>query len=210
MIKIDTNLFVLCYNANMYKILNGSNFKFYQTENSDTTLLIFTGIGGSVDGYNEKYVKIAHNIMKKYNASVFVISVESWNVFDSILNEAKYFIDMYYNKLNIKNYSVYLMGTSAGATIILSQNYNWLNVKKVLAINPVIQYNYNKLINGIVKSTAITTVIMGEKDPSYLYLPMLNNKNKLLSCVILKNVNHQFTEHFDTFLGLPEKYLFET
>ncbi len=44
----------------MYKMLNGSNFKFYQTENSDTTLLIFTGIVGSVDGYNEKYVKIGY------------------------------------------------------------------------------------------------------------------------------------------------------
>ena len=200
----------MCYNITMYNIVNGSNFKFYQTENSKSTLVILTGVGGSVDGYNDKYVKIANNIIKKYNANVFIISIESWNVFDSILNEAKYYIDMYYKQLNIKDYSIYLMGTSAGATIILSQNYNWLNVKKVLAINPVIQFNYNKLINGIEKSTAITTVIMGEKDPSFMYLPLIDNKNKLLSCVTYENVDHQFTEHFDLFLELPEKYLFET
>lgn len=195
----------MCYNVTMYNIANGNNFKFFQIENSNTTLAIFTGVGGSVDGYNDKYVKIANNIIKKYNASVFIISVESWNVFDSILNEAKYYIDMYYKQLNIKDYSIYLMGTSAGATIILSQNYNWLNVKKVLAINPVIQFNYNKLINGIEKSIAITTVIMGEKDPSFMYLPLIDNKNKLLSCVTYENVGHQFTEHFDLFLELPEK-----
>ena len=193
----------------MYKIINGSNFKFYQTENSKTTLVIFTGISGSVDGYNDKYVKIADNVIKKYNASVFVISVESWNVFDSVLNEAKYYIDMYYKQLNIEDYSIYLMGSSAGATIILSQNYNWLNVEKVLAINPVIHFNYGKLVNGIEKSTAKTIVIMGDRDPSYMYLPMIDNKNELLSCVTYENVDHQFTEHFDLFLKLPEKYLFE-
>ena len=194
----------------MNKIINGNNFKVYHTENSNTALIIFTGIGGSVDGYNDKYVKIANNIIKKYNTSVFVIAVESWNAFDSILIETKNLVDMYYNELKIKDYSVSLMGTSAGATIILSQNFNWKNVKKVLAINPVIQFNYGKLIDGIKKSTAKLTVIMGDKDPSYMYLPLIDNKNKLLSCITLENVNHQFTEHFDLFLELPEKYIFET
>lgn len=188
--------------------MNPEKFKIYQA-NSNVGVIIFTGIGGSVDGFENKYAKIAENLKEKHNVSVFIFAVESWNQFDSLLKMAMDKICEYYNSLKIEDFSLYAMGVSAGASILASNSFKYSQIKKVLAINPVLQMNYFKLLDGVKAFEGKTIFVFGENDDSAKYCPLLENENfKNAEIVIVKGADHQFTNNLKEFINLPETYLF--
>lgn len=117
--------------------------------NSNLGVLIFTGIGGSFDGYKGKYSIIAKNLVEKYGANVFIVSVEGWNVFDVLFDNVMEMVNSYFQNLNILSYDIYAVGVSAGATLIVSKAYKFKSIKKVLSINPVIQVNFINLLTDL-------------------------------------------------------------
>ncbi len=176
---------------------------------SETALVIFTGIGGSVDGYNKKYKFIAENLYMKYDASIFIVPVSSWSEKSTLIEEIMAKIDEYYRQIQIEDYQLYLMGLSAGASFIINEHYKYKRVTKVLAINPVLCINLDKTILALNQSQIPLTFIFAEKDPSCIFLKLVDlekgGKNKV---EIIEGADHEFSEHFDEFLSLPEKYLF--
>ena len=101
------------------------------------------------------------------------------------------------------------MGTSAGGTMAVAKAYKYAQIQKVLSINPVIQINYNKLSDGIEKSKVDIQFVFGNQDPSAKFIPLITKTEKPnMKVDILENVDHQFTQSFDLFLALPEKYFF--
>ena len=78
-----------------------------------------------------------------------------------------------------------------------------------MAINPVIQIHYNKLKTGVERAETPTSIVFGSQDPSTPYSPMLDqNKPNNVKIEALDGVDHQFTQHFNLFIEIPEKYLF--
>ena len=172
-------------------------------------MVIFTGIGGSVDGYKNKYKLIAESLHKKNKASIFIVPVSSWTERNTLIEKTMNEIDEYYRKAEVKDYELYLMGLSAGALFIISEHYKYERVKKVLAINPVLNVNLDRTIFALNQSKISITFVLAEKDPSCLFLKLIDlekgGKNKV---EIIKGADHEFSEHFEEFLSLPEKYLF--
>ncbi len=188
--------------------MNPEKFKIYQA-NSNVGVIIFSGIGGSVDGFENKYAKIAENLKEKHNVSVFIFAVESWNQFDSLLKMAMDKICEYYKSLKIEDFSLYAMGVSAGASILASNSFKYSQIKKVLAINPVLQMNYFKLLDGVKSFVGKMIFIFGENDKSAKYCPLLEKQDfKNVDFVIVKGADHQFTNNLKEFINLPETYLF--
>lgn len=178
--------------------------------NSNLGVLIFTGIGGSFDGYKGKYSIIAKNLVEKYGANVFIVSVEGWNVFDVLFDNVMEMVNSYFQNLNILSYDIYAVGVSAGATLIVSKAYKFKSIKKVLSINPVIQVNFNQFIDGLERTFAKIFIVFGNKDPSFKFASLLSKyESDMVKIEIIKNVDHYFSQHFDVFVDLPEKYLFK-
>lgn len=193
----------------MDKITNLDRIRIYHADSS-LGVLIFTGIGGSVDGYKGKYNTIATNLVTKHNASVFVVSVQSWLQLDSLLESTMQAVENYYKQLHYADFRLYVMGTSAGGSMAVANSYKYAQIKKVLAINPVIMANYNKLLYGIENSRADMYFVFGDQDPSAPYIPYITDATKAKVKVdVFKNVDHQFTQAFDLFLSLPEQYFFK-
>lgn len=181
---------------------------------SDVAVLILTGLGGSEDGYNGKYVDIATKLKDNHGASVFVFSTPSgaWEKGEDFLRSCLLDVDKLMKLNGKKDYIVYAMGSSAGASILASYSYKFPKIKKVLALNPVIHFLYNKLQKGLECSTAVTKVFVGENDQSMPYFSLISKINREnLEVATLPNVDHVFSgeQSFNLFLKLPEKIFFE-
>ncbi len=170
-------------------------------------LLIFTGIGGTTKGFQNKYETIAKQVMKTYNFSVAVATTPSGS-FYSLKENMQQVMNALFERIKDKDCNIFVMGTSAGANIVLSFSYLFPQIKKVLAINPVMNVNFHLIEKGIKEFTGDKiNVVFGEKDPSSKWAPLLPKSN-ILETYILPNIDHEFRDNLQTFIELPKKYLF--
>ncbi|MCM1404512.1 MAG: alpha/beta hydrolase [Prevotella sp.] len=175
---------------------------------TNKVLLILTGLGGTTTGYCNKYVTIAKQATQM---GWSVIIAATPNGASLVENEPEYFnalLDQVYQVMENKDLTIYAMGHSQGANILLWCAYLHPQIKRVLSINPVLDWNTHLLNNGVKKFTGERiNVICGEKDGSAYYLPMLPQTPKT-HITKLPNVDHNFINQLDLFIDLPNRYLF--
>ena len=167
-------------------------------------MLIITGIGGTTKGYKNKYEKIARNVIKRYNFSVVVATSPfgSWLHTEQNLD---YIMNYIKSKRN-GDYKVYAMGNSAGANILLWHSHKFSQIKKVLAVNPVMNINIH-LLKKLQDTTKEIKIVFGEKDISSKFAKLIP-LNTNVNVEILPNIDHNFTDKLYTFIDLPNNYLF--
>jgi len=173
-------------------------------EKGKDILLILTGIGGTTKGYENKYEKIAKSVMEKYNFSVVIATSPSgsWLHTEQNLNQVMNFIQ----SKRQNDFKVYAMGNSAGANIVLWHSNKFPQIKKVLAVNPVMNINLH-LFKALKDSQKEMYVVFGELDISSKFAPLLPSSENI-KVDILPNIDHNFTENLDLFMNLPNIYLF--
>lgn len=96
-------------------------------------LLIFTGRGGNTKGDQNKYVRIAENINRKYYVSVFVAAVPEncWENPKGLFCEA---IERVFAKISPEKF--FVMGYSAGGNLALWYSYLFSKIDKVWQSTP--------------------------------------------------------------------------
>lgn len=164
-------------------------------------LLILTGLGGDTKGYSDKYVKIAENVVKKYNFSVAVAGVprDLWDRHKEVFCEA---VNGVYSGVNPKK--LYIFGNSAGGTIAIWYAYLFPQIDRVLAVNPVLNLNYHNAKDGAEKfAGSCMHIVCGEYDSSATWQQLIPEKNNVKRH-ILRGVDHLFSEKTDEFISLPE------
>ena len=163
-------------------------------------LLIFTGRGGDTKGYGNKYVKIAENVTRKYGFSVFVAAVPE-NCWDSPQEVFSFAVDYVLSKTDTEN--IYVTGSSAGASLAIWYSHLYPQIKKVLAVNPVLNLNLHRTKDGILKFNGEKMfIVSGDKDPCVVWLNLLPHKDNL-STQTLKGVDHVFSNRIAEFIALP-------
>ena len=171
-------------------------------------LIILTGIGGTTKGFENKYETIAKQIMRDYGFSVAVATTPSgsWMRLDG--NNLQDVIEALIEKKHHDNFIIYAMGISMGANIVLSYAHHFPQIKKVLAINPVVNINLHKIFKGIELFTGEKIdIVFGEKDPSSQFANAFPQVDKLQTTV-LPNIDHYFKGYLQTFIDLPNRFLF--
>lgn len=181
---------------------------------SNIAVVILTGLNGNENGFNDKYVKMAKILQEKHDANIFIFSTPS-----GVYENGKNFLERCISKVDevmVENekedYEIYCMGSSAGAWALGVYAFEFLKIKKVLMINPVLSLNYNKLLNGLKKLEAETDLIIGDNDPSRPFLFIAKSaERENLRVEVLPNVDHVFSgdENFQLFLNLPDKYFYK-
>lgn len=181
---------------------------------SDQAVLIMTGIGGSENGYENKYEKIAYDLNVRYGVSVFIFATPraAWGRGERLVEQA---VDEVRSQLQNQGRSLcelYCFGVSADASFLGAFGYLYLQIKKLILVNPVIQINYHKFLNGLKKINADVTIVFGELDPSYKFLFMLDSvRRENIKTVIVPNADHCFSgeENFKIFLDLLKLFFNE-
>ena len=151
---------------------------------SNKVLFIKTGQGGTIYGYENKYLDLAIEVNKKYGWSVFV----SATITD---NKETYEHDMQLLEqcLGTTDYEIFYLGVSKGGLIGIWHGANDVKIKRMVAINAPLMINFHgKTLPGIKKlGTDRLTMVYGSRDPSYKYVPFVD---KHANVQIIEGADH--------------------
>ena len=175
-------------------------------EGNNTIVFIKTGQNGSIYGYNNKYIKMAKRLNKKYKCTVICSS----NPFDgnNPLDNAFTVIEKYTSKF--EDYKVYYLVFSNGALIGAYFGINYPKIKRMLLVNMPLIYDINLIKNNLNNfNNEKVTIVYGSLDYSINLLENINDiKSNRLDIKVILNEDHYFSKDEEDFYSLPEKYLF--
>lgn len=175
-------------------------------EGNNTIVFIKSGQNGSIYGYNNKYIKMAKRLNKKYKCTVICSS----NPFDgnNPLDNAFTVIEKYTSKF--EDYKVYYLGFSNGALIGAYFGINYPKIKRMLLVNMPLIYDINLIKNNLNNfNNEKVTIVYGSLDYSINLLENIKDiKSNGLDIKVILNEDHYFSKDEEDFYSLPEKYLF--
>ena len=178
-------------------------WEYAEDDDEGKAFVVLTGLGGSADGFGNKYSRISEYVQRDYGFPVFIVSTPK-----DIWERKEKFFDEIATRFMQNKTCVYLMGVSAGATMALWYAAKYPQIKRVLCVNPVLNINLHLTSSGIRDFCGEKmAVVFGEKDPSAKWaklLPVLPN----LQIHIIPEADHVFCGKLDEFIDLPKKYLF--
>ena len=175
-------------------------------EGNNTIVFIKSGQNGSIYGYNNKYIKMAKRLNKKYKCTVICSS----NPFDgnNPLDNAFTVIEKYTSKF--EDYKVYYLGFSNGALIGAYFGINYPKIKRMLLVNMPLIYDINLIKNNLNNfNNEKVTIVYGSLDYSINLLENIKDiKSNRVDIKVILNEDHYFSKDEENFYSLPEKYLF--
>ena len=176
-------------------------------EGNNIIVFIKAGQNGSLYGYQNKYIKMAKRLNKKYGCSVICSS----NPFDgnNPLDNAMEVIEDYAKRFD--DFKIYYLGYFNGALIGAWFGINYPKIKRMALVNGPLMYNLYKTKEGALsfKGESIN-FIYGEYDQSIGYVELLKSiENDKIKVFIEEGQDHHFSKSEEDFQKIPEKYLFE-
>ena len=175
-------------------------------EGNNTIVFIKSGQNGSIYGYNNKYIKMAKRLNKKYKCTVICSS----NPFDgnNPLDNAFTVIEKYISKF--EDYKVYYLGFSNDALIGAYFGINYPKIKRMLLVNMPLIYDINLIKNNLNNfNNEKVTIVYGSLDYSINLLENIKDiKSNRVDIKVILNEDHYFSKDEEDFYSLPEKYLF--
>ena len=171
---------------------------------SQRLLLIKTGLGGSVYGFNGKYLRIAQHFNSVgYNVLCCASpqDIGDRTSFDTAIELAKNMMGSRFSDLTI-NY----MGVSRGAYQGILYGETVEQIKTMLLINPPLTVNFSKQITALRNLDRPSTLVIGTKDASYRFWPWICKiENTNLKLVEAEGADHHFKGMDQEFFDLPVK-----
>ena len=167
---------------------------------SSKVLFIKTGQGGSIYGYENKYLDLAIEINKTYGWSVFVSATSS----DS--REAyEYDILLLEQYLGMSEYEIFYLGVSKGGLIGIWYGAENLKIGKIVSVNAPLMINFHgKTLPGIKKlDKEKLTMVYGSLDPSFKYIPFID---KWVNVDIIEGADHNLRNANMSCLDIFNKY----
>ena len=171
-----------------YDIIIGKQFGIINGEKY--LVFIKTGRGGSIEGFENKYLDICSLLFEKY-AYTFVVSA---NPKDSVcdLEEEIKCIGKYVGDFK----EIFFVGISNGASIGAAQCSKIERIKNAVLINAPLMINFHKIKEGAQKFRGDNMYFLyGEDDPSFRYIEILKSiKNTVCKYKIIKGEGHDFSK----------------
>ncbi len=165
---------------------------------SKKILFIKTGQGGSIYGYENKYLDLAQMFNERYGFSVFVSATveDSKEAFDrDMLVLDKVFAN--------QSYQIYYLGVSKGGLIGMWHGSENEKIARVVTINAPLMINYhNKTRPAIDRLGDKLWMVVGSLDPSYDYTPFLKG---CANVKILNGADHNLVGSKESLFDIAEE-----
>lgn len=159
---------------------------------SEKVLFIKTGQGGSIYGYENKYLHLAHTLNEQFGCSVLVSSTTT-DIFEAYNKEMQIVSDCFAGK----KYDIYYMGVSKGGLIGCWYGANNQKLKKITSINAPLMINFhNKTLPAIKSLSNKLTMVYGSLDPSYKFVGFAE---RYTTIKIIEGADHQLRGHTNVF-----------
>ena len=183
---------------------------------SKVVLLTVPGVDGSVDGFGDKYVKIAENIQEKYGAATVRMAnpfITSYHWESNIRQSLNYILENTEEITGYKDIEIRIMAHSAGAAVVAQIAWEYPEITRILLINPATKLGIGKIKYGLSEfSGNKITVLFGSEDPSVSDVDEIAklSEAKNVHTHILEGVDHNFSGgSLEAFITAPALYLFD-
>lgn len=183
---------------------------------SKVVLLTVPGVDGSVDGFENKYMKIAKSFQAKHGTAIVRIAnpfITSYHWESNIRRALDYIMKNAEEVTGHKDIEIRIMAHSAGAATVAQIAWEYPEITRILLINSATKLGIDKIKYGLSEfSGSRITVVFGSEDSS------VNDVNELsiackadrLRTVILNGVDHHFSgDAIEKFIQAPHLYLFD-
>lgn len=174
---------------------------------SKAVLIMYPGADGSIDGYNEKYIKIANLIQSENIATV--VRIDNKYCYNAVLpycelminkiaQVIEYVCDNAEEIAGYKEIEMYLSGVSAGAGAIAAILEEFPKIKRVLFVAPAGNDGMENISRGLKNYKGEIYLTAGENDEiktadtALLYYNVCKNALKK-ELVVIPQCDHQFT-----------------
>ena len=180
--------------------------------NRDYALLIKVGQGGSVFGYQNKYLNLAHEIHDKYGFTV-VCCPNPDGVTNQIADDIK-FVNTLFEiqdspESQLQSPQILFMGMSKGASLGCIEGCKIPQITRFLLLNPPMMINLPKICH-IAKtfSGEMMTFVFGSEDPSIKESELLKlHERDNMKVIIVPGQDHNFSKDDFNLMTLVENYL---
>lgn len=183
------------------QIISYENIKIGYIPGSTEVLFIKTGQGGSIYGYNNKYIDFAHAVNERCGFSVFVSATDS---------DAREMYDLEMELVNKvfqdKSYLIYYLGVSKGGLIGCWYGADNPKLKKIMSVNAPLMLNYHGKTLPAIKKLGRDKLVMvyGSLDPSHSYVPFAE---KYANVKVVSGADHNFRGMTEAFYEIVTRDL---
>ena len=193
----------LSYDKTINKTLSGEKLRYGLLYGNEKIVFIKVGAGGSIRGYQGKYLKMAHRVHERLGATVICASNPDTERGHEDADRAM--IESVAAEAEFASYEVYFVGTSDGG-------YHNLKLAKIVP-QSVKFLGINASLNSVQDLTeklqAIPDVpkllVYGTKDEDYIREPALRAlKCDNLEVITIEGADHDFTGMVEEFIALTD------
>jgi len=180
---------------------------------SSIILLTMSGVEGSADGYQGKYVTIAQNAQREHGVAAVrignpFISSLSWE--SNLRHTLDYVIARSAEIAGPEFKEIRIMAHSAGGTVAGLMAWEYPEVSRLLLVNPALKHGYQQVEDGLRKFRGSTTVLFGEHDSS-IFLGQELGKLPRVQVLNVKDADHHFSgDAIHAFINASSQYLFDS
>ncbi len=163
--------------------------------NRQNIFLIKTGQGGSIYGYENKYLKLAINLRDLYGFSVVCAATKTCTI-----NQMEQLFQVLKQEFKIdKETTIYFMGMSKGAALGCLESALFPQISRFLLINPPLMFNNMVEIFQAAKqfSGAMMHFVFGGLDPSVHSAHLLQKlcKKENVRVTVVPEQDHNFSKN---------------
>lgn len=172
---------------------------------SNRVVLILPGVDGSVDGYENKYVRMADRIIENQNKAVVRVSndfITSFHWEDNFRNAVDYINNNAKEYFGSDAVAIEVIAHSAGASVTSWLSHEYPNIDKILLINLAAELKKEKILDGLMKYKGNVNLVFGSNDPSLSFSAVVPTN---INVTTINGADHYFSgEHLKTFIKLPD------
>lgn len=191
----------LSYDKRIGKTLGGERIDYGLVCGNEKIVFIKTGADGSIRGYRDKYLKMAHRIHNRLGATV--ICASNPDADSEQVTADQTMICQVAKELGFARFMVYLVGVSDGGyhNLLLAQKVS--ETVKLLGINTSL-IDEEDLAEKLREIPQIEKILVyGTEDYDFACVSMLQEmEGKNVKVVTVDGADHEFTGMVDAFVAL--------
>lgn len=180
------------------------NVRVHQLD-SDTVVIILPGVDGSVDGYQDKYIRMAEKIVMNQQKAVVRVSndfITSFHWEDNFRQAIDYVNNNSQKLFNKDRVNIEVISHSAGASVAAWLAWEYPNITQLVLINTAAKLQPERILGGLGKYKNKAQLVYGSEDPSIDFIQELPSTFEVHT---VQNADLYFSgDHLETFINLGD------
>ena len=182
-------------------VIDGHTLEYGVINGNENIFFIKCGAGGSIHGYEDKYLRMARRINDTSGATV-ICSSYPYPSDDCLLEYDVTLINKFISKFNFSG-TLNFIGASRGAYVGITYFSKRLDFSNMLFINMPLMINFHKSVEALIELTESRVIFAyGGCDPSVSYIPYLRLYHS--DIVTVDGADHTFSGMIDDFIALSD------